>query len=606
MTVPGSSESGGRAESVGATSRLAEAEAAARSLLVEWTKRGLGDPDLLLRRVFHGRTPDPRDSGLPKHPNAYDTATAWAMHLINARCLDGVEHPLAALLREAYSTQQAPDCDFPGGYDGLLAYLDALCCPKCIVSVRRTADRQGLLCLGLHLGRQLILTFKDPLAGHEQGATLYVASADGSGSALKARVRQLHGELNAAVLELATPGESIPEARPALGLSEVALQSPEANLWTVPLGSTLVRANRVGVTAGADPNADTIAVDVEEASRTGGILEENGRVLGLLPPCEPGEPTPRAVSMHRLLPWIESTLRPPASLSMSLEPEPEPRPTVPSDVYRGLVEDVRARIRELLQGQEMKTIRERWGADPLKNFDIPAAARENDRLWTEIVQVTEDCADQWRDLPESVRHEISHRCRSIVTNLAMLAVDPDAPDGAGQCMVRKREGSGPGKIHVRCQEPFVADLVYAAGNDVPCQLSLASREGGQESQNEFSVHFRGEIADGVGRDRLFTLARKLWTRFPRLGAVPDVIADKDLDKVRRAIVNERRRKREYWMVEKGRFEDLFGPTFEKMVDEIGVGLALYEGTPCPDQLVDELLLDDFLKMYIGILEEILK
>lgn len=138
-----------------------------------------------------------------------DLAPHWLAALWNHQCIDG-EHQLARLLRVAFEFRPTHDCDCLGGFQGLLAYLDASCID---LSGSEHPMSQSLL-----LDEALV---PDPDADNELGSSDSLTIVD--------------SELEGARIQLVqTPAEQIDIAgRPGITIAMTAIfHAPPATRFT--------------------------------------------------------------------------------------------------------------------------------------------------------------------------------------------------------------------------------------------------------------------------------------------------------------------------------------------------------------------------------------
>ena len=350
----------------------------------------------------------------------------------------------------------------------------------------------------------------------------------------------------------------------------------------------------------SDPVSQEIIVTAEEPPHAGGILEQDGVVLGLLSPPESGETASRAVAVHRLLPWIETMLAAPRPHASS--PAPAPEPETPSAAYRTLLQRVREHVRDLLKNPELAPIRRRWGADPLAELDLDRpSVGLNDLLDGLEIATRESLNREWSGPREQRPAGLREACQRLYAELVKLAVDPQSVKGCGDLDALIQ--SGPGRLHVVCELEVTAGVIYAATRDLTPSFYRDDQDG--RPLYEHAVYFPSEIAYGVGEDQRQDLLKKLWWMLidDQRAEIPDRIEGRALQQLIKAIAMRlRRRQRHYLLIAPGTEDQLHGGGYASWAKDLGIGLVLYEEGDCPHLLDLEGSLKDGLRDYLELLE----
>lgn len=177
-----------------------------------------------------------------------------------------------------------------------------------IVSLWADKDRKKFLCSGLLLTGQYILTVKHAFENWPEGQPVYVRLIDGVDADVEAKVLQSHREFDAAILQLPTAVKSpAPPNLQTRGNSN--LDGKAAVLWVIDPDS-FGRSNPTNYSiANFDHRTGEYVLSPENAKgHSGGMVEVEGKLVGILSRRKATDPLCRAVAMHLLWHWLEIVL----------------------------------------------------------------------------------------------------------------------------------------------------------------------------------------------------------------------------------------------------------------------------------------------------------
>lgn len=177
-----------------------------------------------------------------------------------------------------------------------------------VVSLWRRKDKQGFLCSGLLLTGRHILTVRHAFDTGSKDQPVYVRLIDGVDGDVEARLVHRHRDRDAAILKLGT----------AVG----AVTSPDLptdghrSFDGQPVTLRVVDPDSHGRTTFPnysigrfDHDTGEYILSPEDArGHSGGIVEVDGRAIGLLSRRKKEDPLCRAVAMHLLWPWLQGII----------------------------------------------------------------------------------------------------------------------------------------------------------------------------------------------------------------------------------------------------------------------------------------------------------
>ena len=310
---------------------------------------------------------------------------------------------------------------------------------------------------------------------------------DGVEGDVEASLLQRHGERDAAILGLPNPAPEDPEPR----LLSQAVESFQGRAGTLrvidPDSFNRATAPNYSVASFDHATGEYVITPENARGHSGGIVEVQGQVIGLLSRRRTNDPLCRALAMHLLWPWIRDSLgQPPAAPGAA----PPPSVGAVSAAYRALVEKVRERVRERLQHPGTERLARDWGDDPLADFDFADPTGQLAVLLDDLYVATRTGIPDWRRRSERERTAIQADCRGLVSELVKLAVDSDEGDLAAIA------ASPPERLHLACQFPGTAEAVYFALGDLPNLLERRVRE--PDIASALAVHFDDLLPPGEG------------------------------------------------------------------------------------------------------------
>ena len=466
-----------------------------------------------------------------------------------------------------------------------------------IVSLWADPDKQGeFLCSGLLLTPQHILTAGHAFESWPQGRPVFVRLIHGVEGDVEAKLLHRNDHRDAAILELVTAAGR--DVRPRLlAVASESFDGRRATLWVIDPDSFGCSIASNYAVNGFDHRTGEFVISPENArGHSGGVVEVDGQIIGLLSRRTPSDPLCRAVGMHLLWPWIRDTLGQPIAA-----PSTSRSPTVSavSAAYLALVDKVRERVRERLKRGGMELLARRWGADPLASFDKGEPEVQLATLLDGLYIATRDSIPEWRRESGDLLAEIKADCRAIVSELVKLAVDP-APGNPEQNFSTVA-ATPPQRLHLACQFSGTADAVYFALGDLPNILERRLKE--PDIASAQAVHLDELIPAGEGEDLRQALLRKLWTR-----VMGDELPARIDDKLERQLMARIRRhdgrdQRRYLLAARGPSAWIAESQYADWAQALHIGLVLYEDGECPYLLVEEPDLIDSVREYLELVED---
>ena len=177
-----------------------------------------------------------------------------------------------------------------------------------VVSLWSKPGKQGRLCSGLLLSGRHILTVKHAFVDWKEKQPIYVRLIDGVDGDVEALLFQRHRERDAALLEL-TSAVGDPGFPALQTKSPQSLNGKSARLLVID-PDTHGRATPTNYSiASHDYATGEYVLSPENAKgHSGGVVEVDGKIIGLLSRRTQDDPLCRAVAMHLLWEWIRSSL----------------------------------------------------------------------------------------------------------------------------------------------------------------------------------------------------------------------------------------------------------------------------------------------------------
>jgi hypothetical protein len=473
-----------------------------------------------------------------------------------------------------------------------------------VVSLWRGWDvrAEDFLCAGLRLDPCHILTVRHAFDGCSEDKPIIVRLIRNDQQGKRARLLEEHPnrDFDAAMLALEVPDGKVPT--PPLQRTGFPARDTPAMLHVVDpdsFGAHPLGNYRIGRFADRDDEY-ILSPDIA-IGHSGGMVEAEGAIVGMLCRRAKDDPLCRALAMHRLSPWIEGILGGYGGNSRR-DPKPSNRPPVVSAEYRRLVERVRANVRNLLQRPDADLLRRNWSDDPIAGFD-PARATEQVIAQVDALYIaTEKTIPLWRARPSEAladaRADRKGLCQTLITELVKLAVDPGLAYD-----VDTLAGSSPARLKIASRYTVSSEIAYFALGDLLQQLELQAD--GVDIASAQSIHFVGDIAGGQGEDQYQELLRKLWVRVMKK---PDrgTLNDKQIDLLMGHIWHQSRLERRGYLIVTAAGEQ----TLPKLLDAhwtgpVKPGILEHESvSQCRYLLAQEETLFPLLHYYLMSLEKL--
>lgn len=465
-----------------------------------------------------------------------------------------------------------------------------------VVSIFTEPDRQGRQWSGLLLDARHILTVKHALPDCAQNTEVQVRLIEGREGDTPAHVESCHAKYDAAIVKLSVPVDSPP--KPALDRHfSGSYKGKMVSLWVID-PDTHNRSTVPNFSIGDyDSSTDEHVLSPEDAhGHSGGVVELDGLIVGLLSRRKQDDPLCRAVAMDKLIAWIDEVIGESAGVA-STGSGIAPAVAV-SDGYRELVRRVRERVRQRLTEPHVDALVAKFGADPLDGFDFAAAHAEVGRLLTRLREATEAARGQWTRLEDRARETLREHLRTLLADLVKLAIDPAlSPREAREVAESKAD-----RLHLACRFRGTADVVYAALWDLPHWLDAHPKEA--DIVGNHSVHADELLPSGVGRDLEQEILRKLWARIENKAErdIPDRIDGNELRLLMSRLKRARSEGRGYLFVATGPAEWCERGKHCDIADRLHLGLVIHDDGECHHLLLDEVDLIDRIREYLTILE----
>ncbi|WP_295885711.1 serine protease [uncultured Thiohalocapsa sp.] len=454
-------------------------------------------------------------------------------------------------------------------------------------------------CAGLRLDPRHILTVRHAFDNWPDQAPIIVRLIRNDQQGKRATVLQRHAELDAAILALDVPDGSVP--LPALQRTGQATNGKPVVLHVVDpdeFGAHPLRNYSIG--RYDERTSEYILSPDNAVGHSGGIVEVEGGIVGLLARRAKDDPLCRAVAMHRLWPWIEGVLTEQAAGAPRAQ-ERSPEPAVVSAAYHQLVERVRKNVRDLLQRPEAEPLRRNWSDDPIARFD---PTQPTDQVIAQIDALhvaTEQTIPLWQARPiepvADARTDRKGLCQTLITELVKLAVDPGLDYD-----VDALAGSPPARLKIASRYAVSGEIAYFALGDLLQQLRL--QPDSDDIASAQSLCFVTDIAGGQGEDQYQELLRKLWMRV--MGEPdPGRLSDKQEDLLMGLIWNQSRRDRRRYLIVMPAEEQAFPALLDrKWTGRVKPGILEHEPGQCRYLLAQEKELFALLYDYLRLLEKL--
>lgn len=459
-----------------------------------------------------------------------------------------------------------------------------------IVSFWRDKERQHFLCSGLLLDGRHVLTVAHAFKELPPGGAAYVFLISGRDAASRVSLLQRHQTFDAALFELdeevaGLVSPTFPERHQDLARRAVCLHviDPDTRNYANP-------ANYAISNYDAEHREYVIAPD-SAMGYSGGVVECDGRIVGLLNRRVQGDPLARAISMAALRQWI--------AWVVGATPDQRDGGQAEFDALRDLVGD---EILRRLTHPGTSLLRERGGfpgdATALAGL---AAAERFQRMVVVLHNATVDCIDTWKanEVPRSRRDAVKEDCFVILGELIKLAVDKQSPLGD---RVRISAVS-PDRIFVPCHKVGTAAAVYCALREVP--LLLDEDVGGRDLAGP-SVVDLDNWTGGVGLDAERDAYRAMWWSVKGTPVPPEPDSSDNLDLLCDAIDMERNKfgNSVPVVVAKAPPEWLENGGLATAVGRMNVGLALRQPEDCPVLIVKEVRLINLICKYLALWKDL--
>jgi hypothetical protein len=434
-----------------------------------------------------------------------------------------------------------------------------------IISLWRDEGCKGFLCTGLLLSEQYVLTVKHTFKAWSDDQPVFVGMIDGVHQGVVAHVLQRHQTYDAAVLRLQTAVKTA-GSPPIQAQSSQSFDGRPATLWVIDPDTYSRSPLPNGGVGNFDHHSGEYVIYPENArGHSGGVVDVEGRVIGLFSRRKTNDPLARATAMHLLWPWLQGIIAREPVDQTGVSP-----PTVLiSTAYIRLVEKVRDRVRRLLMNPGTENLVSVWGSDdPLAGFDLKDPASQLDRLMKGLYLATRDCHRRWqRDLGGRIG-EIKHDCLELWSELAKLAVNPSASDAE---LAAVAAGSAD-QLFLACQYGGTAEAVYCALRNLSHVFGSHERE--QDVVSDLAVRLSWQLPSGLGEDERQEVLKKLWDKVMD-APLPAKIDGKHYDQlVVQLNLNRDWENRQFLLVAKGPWEWCNDSDYRRLADELHVGLVL--------------------------------
>jgi hypothetical protein len=172
-----------------------------------------------------------------------------------------------------------------------------------IVSLWRQRDRRDFLCSGLMLGPHHVLTVKHAFLDHH--GPIFVRLIERIDGNVEARLVESHSRYDAAILKLPT---AVASTWPRLLRSgDRNFDGKRVMLYVMdPVSKSRSTPTSYSIASFDHKTDEFVIIPENPRGHSGGIVEVDGQVIGLLSRRTTGDPLCRAVAMHKLRDWIET------------------------------------------------------------------------------------------------------------------------------------------------------------------------------------------------------------------------------------------------------------------------------------------------------------
>ena len=466
-----------------------------------------------------------------------------------------------------------------------------------IVSLWERPEKQGFLCSGLLLTGKHILTVRHAFEGWPEADPVYVRLIDGVDGDIEARVFQRHRERDAAILELQTAVGPIASPE-LLTRSDRTYDGQPATLRVIDPDSFGRSIPTNYSIANFDHATGEFVITPENArGHSGGVVEVDDRVIGLLSRRTRTDPLCRAVAMHLLWPWIEASI---GSSQGSPEPDGSLLVGTVSPAYRTLVDKIRQRVRRRLAKPALAALAAAWGSDPVADLDLSLSAEERSKrikgLLHGLHRKTRECRDEWQSLPTDRLAGLKDDCRFLLSESIKLTVDPQASESE----LGPVSAAALAPVHLLCNHGGTADVVLCALADL--DHLLEKREDGLDIAADITVHFDDLLPSGEGEARRQELLQKLWKKTMNArspGRVEGKYYEQLLAKITLDLERDERR---YVLAAPGWRDWCAKSEYRKWADDLKLGLVLHEPGGCRYLLIEEAMVIEIVRDYLQLLE----
>ncbi|WP_428506496.1 hypothetical protein [Roseateles sp.] len=327
---------------------------------------------------------------------------------------------------------------------------------------------------GCQLDGRHVLTAKHLVRDREKA---YVGLVDDHHGLVAATVINCHQDHDAAILQLDAecPINGPP---PWLMNEHISLNNQVVTMHAIdPLHHGVHRADyQIGsYDAG---RAEYVLTPDNARGHSGGVITWKNQVVGLLFARMKGEPLCRAVSMHRLLPWLLSHAPTLSAFS--------------SDVTGAPYAETRDAIRVILLREEMLALSRTWGTDPLQGLTTHDVTRVVNRMRAAI----ELASSEGLTFDGRSMRRFKDGCRDILARVYRLAIDGES----ARTWINKQ-------LTLPCQSAEASAFIHA----------VASSAGVKISPSPMRSNFRVErmvddagLDAGVGKDRVAQVQKEFW------------------------------------------------------------------------------------------------
>ncbi|MBX3667683.1 MAG: trypsin-like peptidase domain-containing protein [Rhodocyclaceae bacterium] len=466
-----------------------------------------------------------------------------------------------------------------------------------VVSIWKDKNRAAFLCSGLLLSGRHILTVKHAFEGWSKQQSVYVRLIDGVEGAVEAQLLGAHERYDVALLELRTsvrfasaPTLLTTNVRAPDGC-QIALQVIDPDNYSRAYPANYAIGN-------FDHDTGEYNITPQDAlGHSGGVAVFEGVVIGVLSRRMKGDPLCRAVATHLFADWLQAILKD------DFQPL-QPAPAIPAKPSRGqyleFVATIRARIRAMLQNPNLAEILRHWRPDPLDTYDAANPHREVLRLMDELQAATKILVPVWRRRKKEQVRDTKCLCRSLMSELAKLAVNRSDLASAAAL-------SGDHSAHsmeIACQFAGTADVVYCSIADL--SHDFERQENPTDLHATLAIHVNHHLLPhGEAIDARQEVLRKLWEKLMPLEVSPARIDGKNLLRVESEMrIAGRQDKKRFFIATPKSGDMSHGGSLRSVADDLHMSLVMYVDGQCAHLLVDEFDLIQTVLGYMRLLETI--